>query len=180
MSLIKAFNATYERGFVPYRRTEPSYKTLAEEAVEFEKQKATSVTPQLAYLSQRIEELSETCNRLQQQIAATRIEAELSISTRGARIIPPEEQIKAYYHTITTPEDRKLLLSKTRDAQTVAYRISVINKLKEFGATISTIARMMHRDHGTIIHLERSFKRKQLKKNSDQKVIIKRVERLIK
>ena len=36
MSLYKAFNATAERGFVPYRRTTPAYKTLAEEAKEFE------------------------------------------------------------------------------------------------------------------------------------------------
>lgn len=181
MSLIKQFNSSVERGFVPYRRLTPSYQTLAEQAQEFEKRKeVTSIAPQVAYLSKKVAELEETCTHLQQQIAATRVEFDMPASKRVCRLVPLEEQIKTYYYGLTTEEDRKLLLSKRRDAQTVEYRMSIIKKLRDFGATNSTIGRMLCRDHGTIMHLERAFKRKQAKKYSDEKVVSRRVERLVK
>jgi hypothetical protein len=181
MSLIKQFNSTAERGFVPYRRLTPCYKTLAEEAQEFEKRKeSTSIAPQFAYLSKKVAELEDACTRLQQQLAATRVEFDMPAIKKICRLVPLEEQIKTYYHGLTTEEDRKLLLSKRRDAQTVEYRTSIIQKLREFGATNSTIGRMLCRDHGTIMHLERAFKRKQAKKYSNEKVVGRRLERIAK
>lgn len=183
MSLYQAFNRTVDRGFVPYRKTTPEYKTLAEEAADFEKQKSQSITPQLAYLSKKVMELEQGMARLQQQIAATRVEFQMPAVQKIERVVPLEEQIKIYYHGITTEEDRKLLLSKRRDAQTVEYRMKIIKKLRDFGATNSTIGRMLCRDHGTIMHLERAFKRKQAKAKDererlDARMIVHRIERL--
>ena len=167
MSLYKAFNATMERGFVPYRRTTPAYKTLAEEAKEFEKSKESN-TAQITYILHRINEIEKALERLETGITQARIEIGMPRETDKARIISPEEQIQRYYYTITNEEDRKLIMSRGRDAQTVEYRTKIINKLIKFGATISTIARMMCRDHGTIIHLVRTFNRKEEEKRKNQ------------
>lgn len=155
MSLYQAHNRHMDRGFVPYRRQSPIYKTLAEEAAEFERQK-TAGTAQTAYILERISRIEGAITRMEAEIARTRIDMAMPSEVKNPRIVSPEEQIQMYFHSITNEEDRKVLISKERDAQTVKYRKEIIEKLIAFGATISTISRMLCRDHGTIIHLTKS------------------------
>ena len=85
MSLYKAFNATAERGFVPYRRTTPAYKTLAEEAKEFEY--TQTIPKKLRELEERIESLETTLSLMRQAKDNDPIKAYLEpIASRIAQI----------------------------------------------------------------------------------------------
>lgn len=60
MSLLKAFNASIERGFVPHRPRE-SYKTLATEAAEFSnRERLSDVEARLMRLEIRCLELEKS------------------------------------------------------------------------------------------------------------------------
>jgi len=69
MSLIKAFNASIERGDIPQRPRE-SYKTLAAEAVEFSNaqniQKLTQRLARIEILVERLAQNSETAPKMPQ------------------------------------------------------------------------------------------------------------------
>ena len=69
MSLIKAFNASLERGDVPQRPRE-SYKTLAAEAAEFSNaqniQKLAQRLSRIEILVERLAQNSETAPRMPQ------------------------------------------------------------------------------------------------------------------
>lgn len=74
MSLIKAFNATVERGFVPHRPRE-SYKTLAAEAAE------SSNRERLAEVEARLIRLEIRCLDLEKASKTPQNRAEMPLKT---------------------------------------------------------------------------------------------------
>ena len=64
VSLLKAFERTVDRGFVPYRKMTPAYKTLAEEAKEFEY--TQTIPKKLSELEERIEGIETTLSLMKQ------------------------------------------------------------------------------------------------------------------
>jgi hypothetical protein len=162
MSLYKAFNATTERGFVPYRRTTPAYKTLAEEAKEFEY--TQTIPKKLKDLEERIENIETTLSLMRQAKDNDPIKAYLEpIASRIAQI---EAQIgleKAKTNgqidipNIIVPEELRVLKGKlgrcnNRKYEIVKRRWALWKAQYEAGVPMTTIARAWNCDHGTIAY----------------------------
>jgi hypothetical protein len=82
VSLIKAFNASVERGFVPHRPRE-SYKTLATEAAEFSnRERLADVEARLMRLEIRCLEL-EKASRMPQNRAEMPLKTPLMVKKGG-------------------------------------------------------------------------------------------------
>jgi hypothetical protein len=82
VSLLKAFNASIERGFVPHRPRE-SYKTLATEAAEFSnRERISDVEARLMRLEIRCQEL-EKASRMPQNRAEMPLKTPLLVEKGG-------------------------------------------------------------------------------------------------
>jgi len=162
MSLIKAFNATQERGFVPYRRITPTYKTLAEEAKEFEY--TLTIPRKLRELEERIENIETTLSLMRQSRDNDPVKAYLEpIASRIGQI---EAQIgleKAKTNgqidipNIIVPEELRVLKGKlgrcnNRKYEIVRRRWSLWKAQYDAGIPMNTIARAWKCDHGTIAY----------------------------
>ena len=128
MSLYQAFNKDKDRGFVPYRRMTPAYKTLAEEAKEFEY--TQTIPKKLKDLEERIENIETTLSLMRQAKDNDPIKAYLEpIASRIAQI---EAQIgleKAKTNgqvdipNIIVPEELRVLKGKLGRCNNRKYEI---------------------------------------------------------
>jgi len=85
VSLLKAFERTVDRGFVPYRKMTPAYKTLAEEAKEFEY--TQTIPKKLKELEERLEGIETTLSLMRQAKDNDPVKAYLEpIASRIAQI----------------------------------------------------------------------------------------------
>lgn len=162
MSLIKAFNATAERGFVPYRRLEPAYKTLAQEAKEFEY--TQTIPKKLKELEARIDDIENTIALIRQARENDPIKAYLEpIASRMAQIEATMglERAKSAKQmdipNVIVPEELRVLKGKlgrcrNRKYEIVKKRWALWKAQYEAGIPINTIARAWKCDHGTICY----------------------------
>ena len=112
MSLYQAFNKDRDRGFVPYRKIEPEYKSLADQAMEFER---------AVGIPKRIQELEERIKGL-----------ELSLDIM--RNTKQNDPIKAYLHPLCSrigQIEAQLGLKKAQSAEPIDLpQIIVPNELR--------------------------------------------------
>jgi len=162
MSLIKAFNATQERGFVPYRKLAPEYKSLAEQAAEFDRMH--TIPKKLQDIEEKLKELELTISILSQRVKTDPIKAYLEpISSRIGQIEAqiglekPQTNGQMNLPKIIVPEELRVLKGKlgrckNRKYEIVRQRWRLWKAQYEAGIPMNTIARAWNCDHGTIAY----------------------------
>jgi hypothetical protein len=162
MSLLKAFERTVDRGFVPYRKVQPEYKSLADQAMEFEK----AVT-----LPKRIQELEERINSLELSLQIMRNAKEADpVKAYLAPLCSRIAQIEAHLGLeraqtkepidlpqIIVPHELRVLRGKfgkcnNRKIEVVRKRWALWRAQYEAGVHIATIARAWGCDRASIFH----------------------------
>ena len=162
MSLLKAFERTVDRGFVPYRKMTPAYKTLAEEAKEFEYNQ--TIPKKLRELEERIEGIETTLSLMRQAKDNDPVKAYLEpIASRIAQIEAriglekAKTQGQIDLPNIIVPEELRVLKGKlgrcnNRKYEIVRRRWALWKAQYEAGIPMNTIARAWNCDHGTIAY----------------------------
>ena len=162
MSLLKAFERTVDRGFVPYRKMPPAYKTLAEEAKEFEY--TQTIPNKLRELEERLEGVETTLSLLRQAKDNDPVKAYLEpIASRIAQIEAriglerAKTQGQIDLPNIIVPEELRVLKGKlgrcnNRKYEIVRRRWALWKAQYEAGIPMNTIARAWNCDHGTIAY----------------------------
>ena len=162
MSLLKAFERTVDRGFVPYRKMTPAYKTLAEEAKEFEY--TQTIPNKLRELEERLEGVETTLSLLRQAKDNDPVKAYLEpIASRIAQIEAriglerAKTQGQIDLPNIIVPEELRVLKGKlgrcnNRKYEIVRRRWALWKAQYEAGIPMNTIARAWNCDHGTIAY----------------------------
>lgn len=162
VSLLKQFEATADRGFIPYRKMTPAYKTLAEEAKEFEY--TQTIPKKLRELEERIEGIETTLSLMRQTGNTDPIKAYLEpIASRMAQIEARIGLEKAKTNgqidlpNIIVPEELRVLKGKlgrcnNRKYEIVKRRWALWKAQYEAGIPMNTIARAWNCDHGTIAY----------------------------
>ena len=162
VSLLKAFERTVDRGFVPYRKMTPAYKTLAEEAKEFEY--TQTIPKKLRELEERLEGIETTLSLMKQARDNDPVKAYLEpIASRIAQIEAriglekPKTQAQIDLPNIIVPEELRVLKGKlgrcnNRKYEIVRRRSALWKAQYEAGIPINTIARAWNCAHGTIAY----------------------------
>jgi len=162
MSLYQAFNKDRDRGFVPYRKTQPEYQSLADQAIQFE-QKVT-IPKRIKELEERIKELESSLTIMRQARESDPVKAYLEpLCSRIAQI---EAQIgleKAKtaepidLPQIIVPHELRVLKGrggkcKNRTFEVVQKRWNLWKAQHEAGIPMNAIARAWDCDHGSICY----------------------------
>lgn len=165
MSLYQAFNKDKDRGFVPYRKIQPEYQSLAEQAKEFEER--VTIPKKLQQLEEQIKGLELSLSLMRQARDNDPVKAYLEpICSRIAQI---ESQIglerastpmPVNLPEIIVPHELRVLKGKygkcnNRKIEVVQKRWALWKAQYEAGISLSTIARAWGCDHGSICHAKK-------------------------
>lgn len=165
MSLIQAYNRDKDRGFVPYRKIVPEYKTLVEQAASFEEKIKTP--KRLLAIEERLEKLELKVSILEQKQNNDPIKAYLEplcsrIGQIEAQIGLEKAQSKEPIDLpeIIVPHELRVLKGKfgkckNRKIEVVRKRWALWRAQYEAGIAMTTIARAWGCDHGSICHAKK-------------------------
>jgi hypothetical protein len=165
MSLLKAFERTVDRGFVPYRKVQPEYKSLADQAMEFEK--AVTLPKRIQELEERIKELESSLSIMRQARENDPVKAYLEplcsrIAQIEAQIGLEKAQTKEPIDLpqIIVPHELRVLKGKygkcnNRKIEVVQKRWALWKVQYEAGIPLAAIARAWGCDHGSICHAKK-------------------------
>lgn len=165
MSLLKSFERTVDRGFVPYRKIQPEYKSLADQAMEFEK----GVT-----MPKRIQEIEERINSIELSLQIMRNAKEADpVKAYLAPLCSRIGQIEAHLGLeraktaepidlpqIIVPHELRVLRGKfgkckNRKVEVVQKRWALWKAQYEAGIPMTVIARAWGCDHASICHAKK-------------------------
>ena len=166
MSLYQAFNKDRDRGFVPYRKIEPEYKSLADQAMEFER--AVSIPKRIQELEERIKGLELSLDIMRNTKQNDPIKAYLAplcsrlgqIEARlGLERAKTAESIDL--PQIIVPQELRVLRGKygkckNRKIEVVQKRWALWKVQYEAGISLAAIARAWGCDHGSICHAKKN------------------------
>ena len=162
MSLAQAYNRDKERGFVPYRKVFPEYKTLVEEAANFEERIGTP--RRLSNIEERLEKLELKVAIFEQRLNNDPIKAYLEplcsrIGQIEAQIGLEKAKTKEPIDLpqIIVPHELRVLKGrggkcKNRTFEVVQKRWSLWKAQYEAGIPMNAIARAWDCDHGSICY----------------------------
>ena len=165
MSLYQAFNKDRDRGFVPTRKIQPEYRSLAEQAMDFEK--AVSIPKKLRAIEERLERLETTISLMRQSKENDPIKAylhplcsrigqiEAQLGLKKAQSAEPIDLPQ-----IIVPDELRVLKGKfgkckNRKIEVVQKRWALWKAQYEAGVPIVAIARAWGCDHGSICHAQK-------------------------
>jgi len=177
MSLYKAFNATAERGFVPYRKIVPEYKTLADQALEHERM--VGIPKRFQSIEERLDNIEVTLGLLRKAKDNDPIKAYLApLCSRIGQIearIGLEKAKSAEpidLPEIIVPHELRILKgkagkTKNRKFEVVQKRWSLWKAQHLAGIPLNAIARAWGCDHGSISYAKKHgwIARKQTRKD---------------
>jgi hypothetical protein len=165
VSLYQAFNKDRDRGFVSYRKVQPEYQSLADQAMQFE-QKVT--------LPKRITELEERINGLELSLQIMRNAKEADpVKAYLAPLCSRIAQIEAHLGLeraktaepidlpqIIVPHELRVLRGKfgkckNRKVEVVQKRWALWKAQYEAGIPMTVIARAWGCDHASICHAKK-------------------------
>lgn len=162
VSLAQAYNRDKERGFVPYRKITPEYRSLAEQATDFE---ARIGTPKrLSNLEERLEKAELQISILTQRLNNDPIKAYLEpLCSRIAQIEAQTGLERAKTKEpidlpqIIVPHELRVLKGKggkckNRTFEIVQKRWNLWKAQHEAGIPMNAIARAWDCDHGSICY----------------------------
>ncbi|NBW16068.1 MAG: hypothetical protein EBR82_49605 [Caulobacteraceae bacterium] len=181
MSLAQAYNRDKERGFVPYRKVVPEYKTLVEEAANFEERIKTP--RRLSTIEERLEKLELKVGIFEQRLNNDPIKAYLEpLCSRIGQIEAQMGLEKAKSREaidlpqIIVPHELRVLKGKygkcnNRKIEVVQKRWALWRAQYEAGVPMNAIARAWGCDHGSICHAKKQGwePRKQSRHNYPEK-----------
>lgn len=165
VSLYQAFNKDRDRGFVPYRKTQLEYQSLADQAIQFE-QKVT-IPKRIKELEERIKELESSLTIMRQARESDPVKAYLEpLCSRIAQIEAQMGLKKAQTKEpidlpqIIVPHELRVLRGKygkckNRKIDVVQKRWALWKVQYEAGIPMTTIARAWGCDHGSICHAKK-------------------------
>lgn len=165
MSLYQSFNKDRDRGFVPFRKVVPEYKSLAEQAMEHER--LIGIPMRLQGIEERIQNIEMSLSLMRQAKANDPIKAYLApLCSRIGQIEAHLGLEKAKsaepidLPEIIVPHELRVLKGKfgkcrNREIEVVQKRWALWRAQYEAGLSMSTIARAWGCDHTSICHAKK-------------------------
>lgn len=165
MSLYQAFNRDRDRGFVPFRKVEPEYKSLADQAMEHER--TVGIPKRLQAIEQRLDSIETTISLFRQSrendpikayfepICSRIAQIEAQIGLEKAKSAEPIDLPE-----IIVPHELRVLKGKfgkckNRKIEVVQKRWALWKVQYEAGIPMTVIARAWGCDHGSICHAKK-------------------------
>lgn len=177
MSLYSAFNATKERGFTTYRKVEPEYKSLVQQAKEFEDR--VTIPKRLFAIEERLNLIDQTLAMLRkakendpikaylQPLCSRIAQIEARIGLEKAKTAEPIDLPE-----IIVPHELRIIKgkagkTKNRKFEVVQKRWALWKAQHLAGIPLNAIARAWGCDHGSISYAKKHgwIARKQTRKD---------------